>query len=72
MSEAKTVAEVITDMKNEVKWFRHAARKHALNANRTVITTTRIAELIQQEVHVQIGDKLAEWAEKLEKAVTTR
>jgi len=67
MSEKK-VTDAIADLKNEVKWFRNAARKHALNANQTAIATTKIAELVQQEVHVQIGDKLAEWAERFEKA----
>lgn len=64
----KTINEVILSMKNEVKWFRNTARKHALNANQSAVATTKIAELIQQEVHVQIGDKLAEWAERLENA----
>lgn len=67
----KTTNEVVLDMKNEVKWFRNAARKHALNANQTAVATTKIAELVQQEVHVQIGDKLAEWAEKFEKSRVT-
>lgn len=64
----KTTNEVILDMKNEVKWFRNAARKHALNASTTVIASTRIAEILEQEVHMRIGDKLAEWAERFEKA----
>jgi hypothetical protein len=42
----KTITDVLVDMKNEVKWFRNAARKHALNANKTVIATTKIAELV--------------------------
>lgn len=64
----KTITETITDMKNEVKWFRNTARKHALNANKTVVATTKITELVEQEIHIQIGDKLAEWAERFEKA----
>lgn len=67
-TNVKVINEVILSMKNEVKWFRNAARKHALNANQTAVATTKIAELVQQEVHVQIGDKLAEWAERLEHA----
>jgi len=67
---ANVMTEVITAMKDEVKWFRNAARKHALNANQTAVATTKIAELVQQEIHVQIGDKLAEWAERLEHAST--
>lgn len=69
----KTVDELILDMRSEVKWFRNGARKHALNASTTVIASTRIAEILEQEVHMRIGDKLAEWAEKFEKAnkVTT-
>jgi hypothetical protein len=34
---AKVVTEVIAAMKAEVKWFRNAARKHALNANQTAV-----------------------------------
>lgn len=68
MAEIKTVTETLADMKNEVKWFRNAARRHALNANQTAVATTKIAELVQQEIHVQIGDKLAEWAERIETA----
>lgn len=63
----KTVPELISDLRGEVKWFRNAARKHALNANVAVIATTRIAELVEQEVHMRVGDKLAEWADKFEK-----
>lgn len=62
----KTVVELVQDMKGEVKWFRNAARKHAFNASQTVIPTTQIAEIVEQEVHSRIGDKLAEWAERLE------
>lgn len=64
----KTVLQTVMDMRDEVKWFRNVARKHALNANQTAVATTKIAELVQQEVHVQIGDKLAEWADRFEKA----
>lgn len=64
----KTINEMILDMKGEVKWFRNAARKHALNANQTAVATTKIAELVQQEIHIQIGDKLAEWADRFEKS----
>lgn len=68
MAETRTITETITNMKSEVKWFRSAARKHALNANQSVVATTKIAEMVEQEVHLRIGDKLAEWAEKFEKA----
>lgn len=67
MSE-KTFSETLTEMKNEVKWFRNAARKHALNANQSVVATTKIAELVEQETHLRIGDKLAEWVERFQKA----
>ncbi len=64
----KTITDLIGDMKGEVKWFRNAARKHALNASVTVIATTKIAETVEQEVHIRISDKLAEWAERFENA----
>ena len=64
----KTVKELAEDMRGEVKWFRNAARKHSHNASKTVIATTRICELVEQEAHDRIADKLAEWVEKIEKA----
>lgn len=64
----KTIKEIAADMREEVKWFRNAARKHSHNASKTVIATTRIAELVEQEVHDRIADKLADWVDKIEKA----
>jgi hypothetical protein len=66
----KTINEVISDMRGEVRWFRNAARKHALNAGKTVVTATRVAELVEQEAHMRVGDKLAEWVDRLEKSVS--
>lgn len=63
----KTLSETIVDMKSEVKWFRRAAGRHALNASKTVIGTTKISELIEQEIHTQMAEKLANWVERLEK-----
>lgn len=70
MAETKVVTELVEQMKGEVKWFRKEARRHALVANQTAVAASRIAALVQQEIHLQIGDKLAEWAERFEKAST--
>jgi hypothetical protein len=69
MSKQKTVTELVADLRGEITWFRNEARRHALLANQAALTTTQIAELVDQQVHVSIADKLAEWANRFDKAV---